>query len=92
MRRRLPVSNAHVCPNSGGFVCFDLHVQDPRNVNTVGQATAFFDELRVGTDWASVTPTPEASSFLAFAAVSVVLLGYKLPLVRSLLKRTALAA
>jgi hypothetical protein len=34
-----------------------------RNVNTVGSATAVFDELRVGTDWASVT-TPEPSAFV----------------------------
>lgn len=37
-----------------------------RNVNTVGNPTVRFDELRVGTDWASVTPSavPETSSFL----------------------------
>lgn len=34
-----------------------------RNVNTVGTATALFDELRVGTDWASVT-TPEPGAYV----------------------------
>jgi hypothetical protein len=33
-----------------------------RNVNTAGTATAYFDELRVGDDWASVTPTPEPTT------------------------------
>jgi hypothetical protein len=38
-----------------------------RDVNTVGNPSVLFDELRLGTDWASVTPVvPEASSFVAF--------------------------
>ena len=41
-----------------------------RNVNTVGTASALFDELRVGTDWASVTvPEPGAFVLLGLAGV-----------------------
>ena len=41
-----------------------------RNVNTVGTVTALFDELRVGTDWASVT-TPEPSAFVMIGLAGV---------------------
>lgn len=41
-----------------------------RNVNTVGNPTFMFDELRVGTSWADVTPVPEPT-----AAVLVVMGG-----------------
>lgn len=41
-----------------------------RNVNTVGNPTILFDELRVGTSWADVTPIPEptTAALLVFAA------------------------
>jgi hypothetical protein len=43
-----------------------------RNVNTVGTATGSFDELRVGTDWASVT-VPEPDGLLMLALIGVLL-------------------
>jgi hypothetical protein len=43
-----------------------------RNVNTVGTATASFDELRVGTDWASVT-VPEPNGLLLLGLIGVFL-------------------
>lgn len=42
-----------------------------RNVNTVGTATAYFDELRVGDDWASVTPEPTSLTLLAGASLLI---------------------
>lgn len=44
-----------------------------RNVNTVGNPTFMFDELRVGTTWADVTPIPEptVAAFLTLAAAAV---------------------
>lgn len=45
-----------------------------RNVNTVGAPNVQFDELRVGTTWADVTPVPEPSS-LALGGLAAVALG-----------------
>jgi len=45
-----------------------------RNVNTVGNPLLQFDELRVGTDWASVTPTPEPSVLLIMGFVGAVII------------------
>lgn len=43
-----------------------------RNVNTVGTATGLFDELRVGTDWASVT-VPEPDGLLLLGLIGAFL-------------------
>jgi hypothetical protein len=51
-------SNPLVADSFASISTFNL-----RNVNTVGTAAAQFDELRVGTDWASVT-TPEPGAFV----------------------------
>jgi hypothetical protein len=46
-----------IADSSAQLVSFNL-----RNVNTVGNPNVQFDELRVGDDWASVTPIPEPAS------------------------------
>jgi hypothetical protein len=46
-------------PVTGGIASFLL-----RNVNTVGNPACQFDELRVGLDWASVTPAAGATPLL----------------------------
>jgi hypothetical protein len=59
-----------VADSSAQIFSFNL-----RNVNTVGAPNVQFDELRVGDDWASVTPAiPEPASLsLAFVAAAVTL-------------------
>jgi hypothetical protein len=47
-----------------------------RNVNTVGLPTLQFDELRVGTEWGSVTPIPEPAS-LALLIGGIAILLYR---------------
>jgi hypothetical protein len=44
-----------------------------RNVNTVGAPSVQLDELRVGTNWASVTPTPEPSVLLIMGFIGAVI-------------------
>ena len=48
---------AAIADTFASLISFNL-----RNVNTVGNPSVQFDELRVGDDWASVTPVPEPAS------------------------------
>jgi hypothetical protein len=44
-----------------------------RNVNTVGNPNLQFDELRVGTDWRSVTiPEPTALAMFALGVIGLI--------------------
>lgn len=45
-----------------------------RNVNTVGNPTFMFDELRVGTSWADVTPVPEPATAALLTLAAAMLL------------------
>jgi hypothetical protein len=54
------VSNPSLADGVTSVVTFNL-----RNVNTVGTGTIYFDELRIGDDWASVTPEPASALLLA---------------------------
>ncbi len=67
------VSNPGLADGITSVVTFNL-----RNVNTVGTGTIYFDELRIGTTWASVT-TPEPASLLLLVGA--------LPLMRSRRRR-----
>jgi hypothetical protein len=49
---------AAIADSFASLISFNL-----RNVNTVGNPNVQFDELRVGDDWASVTPVPEPASW-----------------------------
>jgi hypothetical protein len=51
-----------VSSTAGGNAFASISSFNLRNVNTVGLPTLQFDELRVGTEWASVTPIPEPAS------------------------------
>jgi hypothetical protein len=59
---------AAIADSSAQIFSFNL-----RNVNTVGNANIQFDELRVGDDWASVTPLPEPAS-LGLMLIAAVLM------------------
>jgi hypothetical protein len=54
-----------------------------RNVNTVGNPSVQFDELRVGDDWASVTPTVPEPTSASLLLVSVIMGRWRRGLVRA---------
>jgi hypothetical protein len=56
---------------------FDIGTQNGLGINTGNGAAASYDEIRVGTTFASVTPVPEPSAFVLVAFGLASLVGYR---------------